>query len=174
VPLNVRTFKLQWGCPSTGGTAWDAEQPTQRSFMAKPKPPVSLLWEKYAFNPFTGRFHCIFDDYEYRGNLVGKASKSHQLSISGNYRYPYGVCVYAWFTGKWPEPGNHVDHIDRNPFNHCRWNIREVTPLENMQNRRRSGRLPKEKFTTKRTGTGKWRTQFSAPTLQEAIQIQCS
>ena len=105
--------------------------------MANYRPPVETLWEKYSYNPFTGRFHSIIDDYEYRGNLVGiPPSTSHQLSVSGKSRFPYGVCVFAWLNGRWPQEGLEIDHIDRNPFNHRHWNIREVTRGENMLNRR--------------------------------------
>ena len=125
--------------------------------MAKPKPPVSLLWEKYSYNPFTGRFHSIDDDYEYRGNLVGgkTGSKTHQLSVSSQHRYPYGVCVFAWLYGRWPIQGAHIDHINFNPFDHRMWNIRELTARQN------SGR-------TRRSQCGKWRTSFKAPTFADS------
>jgi hypothetical protein len=123
--------------------------------MAKPKPPVSLLWEKYSYNPFTGRFHSLEDDYEYRGNYVGSGTKSHQLSITGIHRYPYGVCVFAWLHGRWPIQGVHIDHINFNPFDHRMWNIRELTASKN------SGR-------TRRVGCGKWRANFKAPMFAES------
>ena len=145
------------------------EQPTPRSFMANPKPPVSLLWEKYSYNPFTGRFHSTEDDYEYRGNFVGTPRKSHQLSISGKHRYPYGVCVFAWLHGRWPIQGYHIDHINYNPFDHRYWNIQEITRQRNMYRRRRVGRAPKKDSTEKKgVGIGRYRTSFKAPALSES------
>jgi hypothetical protein len=137
--------------------------------MPKEKPPVSLLWEKYAYNPLTGRFHCPVDDYEFRGN---HCRHSHQLSISGAHRYPYGVCVFAWIKGRWPKPGMQIDHINRDPFNHRHWSIRQVTPEENLRNRdlsnvgKSKNRKPRAKPTkTKnpKVGAGRWRKSFQSP-----------
>jgi hypothetical protein len=108
---------------------------SERLFMANSRPDVYLLWEKYSYNPLTGRFHSVVDDYEYRGNLVGNGGRSHQLSISSKFRAPYGVCVFAWIHGRWPKDKHEIDHIDRNPFNHKFWNLREVTKSENLKNR---------------------------------------
>lgn len=106
------------------------------------KPPVEVLWEKYSYNPLTGRFHRILDDYELMGNVVGVNARSHQLSINSCHRYPYGVCVFAWLNGRWPKDGFQIDHINHDPFDHRSWNLREVTRAQNMANRRRAGRLP--------------------------------
>jgi len=103
--------------------------------MANHRPQVEILWEKYSYNPLTGRLHSTLDDYEYRGNLVGKHGSSHQLSVSSDSRFPYGVCVFTWLHGRWPIEGLQIDHIDRNAFNHRAWNLREVTRAENLQNR---------------------------------------
>jgi len=141
--------------------------------MAKPKPPVSLLWEKYSYNPFTGRFHSLDNDYEYRGNFVGSGGKSHQLSISTIHRYPYGVCVFAWLHGRWPIQGIHIDHINYNPFDHRAWNIRELTTTENIKRRRRAGRLPKSSNTIEKgKGIGRWRQTFKAPTFADSKPSQ--
>ena len=137
--------------------------------MAKPKPPVSLLWEKYSYNPFTGRFHSIDDDYEYRGNFVGTGGKCHQLSITSIHRYPYGVCVFAWLYGRWPIQGMHIDHINYNPFDHRMWNIRELNNKENITRRRRTGTVPGRPRNRKQgVGTGRWRETFKAPTFADS------
>ena len=94
--------------------------------MGKPKPPVSLLWDKYSFNPLTGRFHSRHGspantpinkrkkpDDVIHGNNVGNMDGrkgSHQLSIDKGHRYPYAVCVWAWIHGKWPEDCIHYRH----------------------------------------------------------------
>jgi hypothetical protein len=125
------------------------------------RPDVADLWDKYSFDPFKGRFHCRETDYLFRGNAC---NRSHQLSVSFQHRYPYGVCVFAWYTGRWPDDGMQIDHIDRNPFNHQVWNLREVTPAQNNANR---GPYRKRKVQTKPTrtgvGTGRWRAAFKAP-----------
>jgi hypothetical protein len=85
--------------------------------MGKPKPPVSLLWDKYSFDPLTGRFHSLHGslracgrmkkpDDVIHGNIVGNhdgKKGSHQLSINKDHRCPYAVCVWTWIHGKWPE-----------------------------------------------------------------------
>lgn len=106
--------------------------------MANSRPPVALLWEKYSYSPFAGRFYRKSDGREIKGNSVGYG-RSHQLSISSKYRFPYGVCVYAWLFGEWPEKEQEIDHIDRDPFNHSPWNIRKVSKWENLKNRGRVG-----------------------------------
>lgn len=124
--------------------------------MGKPKPPVSLLWEKYSFNPLTGLFHTIHGsplqtpikkrknpDDVMNGGIVAFMNgnlASHQLSINGEHRYPYGVCVFAWLYGRWPYDGMHVDHINHNPFDHRIHNLRELTVSDNTRRRRASGR----------------------------------
>jgi hypothetical protein len=110
--------------------------------MGNPKPPVSFLWEKYSYNLFKGRFNRLFDGVEVRGNKVGFSGSSHQISLNSRHRYPYGVCVFAWLHGRWPDPGMQIDHINRDPFDHRAWNIREVTRAENLENRGRRGKLP--------------------------------
>jgi len=99
------------------------------------RPPVEDLWEKYSYNPFTGALHRRDNDRPLKGN---HCSKSHQLSIHGTARHPYGVVVFAWVNGRWPIHGMEIDHIDRNPFNQRWYNLREVTRRQNMQNTSRS------------------------------------
>lgn len=139
--------------------------------MGKPKPDVSFLWEKYSLDPFTGRFHCRTTDYPYKGNRCGGC---HQLSISGEHRYPYGVCVFAWMNGRWPHSGHHIDHINFNPFDQRPWNIRELSAEENLRRRGEkrkrnhrqmpgpvSGLLAKRSDSTF-TGAGRWRSEYAA------------
>ena len=131
--------------------------------MANHRPQAEILWEKYSYNPLTGRLHSTLDDYEYRGNLTGKYGNSHQLSVSGCSRFPYGVCVFAWLHGRWPTEGLQIDHIDRNPFNHKAWNLREVTAAENLRNRTKKYRPRAEKCQRKAKTIKRIQREFKAP-----------
>lgn len=132
-----------------------------RSSVANSRPPVALLWEKYSYSPFTGRFYRKTDGREIKGNFVGYG-RSHQLSINAKYRFPYGVCVYAWLFGEWPEKGEEVDHLDHDPFNHRPWNIRKVSKIQNLKNRRRCGnyKIEREKILN----------QFDASSIPESLR----
>lgn len=113
------------------------------------KPSVEFLWDKYSYNPFTGALHRKDTDRELKGN---HSTRSHQLSIHGKARHPYAVVVWAFMTGTWPN--DVIDHIDRNPYNHSWWNLREVTHRENVLNNRRAraGAYP--------TPHGKWQSRI--------------
>ena len=99
------------------------------------RPSVADLWDKYSYNPFTGALHRRDTDRPLMGN---RCNRSHQLSIHGSSRHPYGVVVFTWIHGRWPIQGMEIDHIDRDPFNQRWYNLREVTRRQNMQNTKRS------------------------------------
>ena len=130
--------------------------------MGKPKPPVSFLWDKYSYNPLTGYFHCRKTDYRFGGNCAVR-SNSHGLSLSNEHRYPYGVCVWAFLNGRWPEEGKVIDHINRNPFDHRPFNLREVSRSANVKNARTVGR-PKANTSLPKVGTGRHRKSFTVDT----------
>lgn len=154
--------------------------------MGKSKPPVSLLWEKYSFNPLTGRFHSIhgspertpvlrrkMPDEVIQGNTVGFMDgrlASHQLSIDKDHRYPYGVCVFAWLHGRWPEDGIHVDHINHDPFDHRPFNLQELPLSKNIRRRRAHGRIgrKRELLPGKRHSTRKPRKIHS---IEKSLEI---
>ncbi len=143
-------LRLGWGWFS-GVQPLNRGQPVTEVIMGKPKPPVSFLWEKYSYNPITGFFHCRETDYRFGGNCSVR-SNSHGLSLNSEHRYPYGVCVWAFLHGRWPEEGMVIDHINRNPFDHRPHNLREVTRAENNRNSRALQR---------KLGTGRHRTSFT-------------
>lgn len=105
---------------------------------SRPLPPVELLWERYSFNPFTGKFHSRKTRKVIQGSVkVNKwGNKTCLMTVTWKghaYSCSYGRAVLTFMTGKWPI--QETDHIDRNPFNNCPWNLREVSSRENVQNR---------------------------------------
>ena len=105
---------------------------------SRPLPPIELLWERYSLDPFTGKFYKRNTGRVIQGSTVVNkwGHKRPYITISWDghsYACNYGRAVLAFMTGKWPI--QETDHIDRNPFNNCPWNLREVSSRENVQNR---------------------------------------
>lgn len=105
---------------------------------SKPLPPVELLWERYWLNPLTGNFHRRSTGKVIQGsttiNKWGNKRKTIYIAWNGHsYKPSYGRAVLAFIQGEWPI--QETDHIDRNPFNNCPWNLRELSSRENIQNR---------------------------------------
>ena len=127
---------VQW-LPERGSQPPQAGQPRIQVIVSHSnvRPFVGDLWDKYSYNPSTGTLHRRDNDRPLLGN---RCNRSHQLSIHGSSRHPYGVVVFAWINGRWPIQGMEIDHIDRDPFNQRWHNLREVTRRQNMQNTRRS------------------------------------
>ena len=99
--------------------------------------PVSLLWERYSLDPFTGTFHQKTSDRPLKGKIA-KTSKNYsrkELSLGWNGKKStviYSRAIHAWMTGHWS--AELIDHKDRNPFNNQPWNLRERTVRQNRQN----------------------------------------
>ena len=104
-----------------------------------PLPPVELLWERYALNPFTGKFHRRSTGTPIHGHTSVRKSdgyRSVKLKIcwdGHSYGVSYGRAVLAFMTGAWPI--HETDHIDRDTTNNRPWNVRELTTRGNAQNR---------------------------------------
>ena len=93
------------------------------------KIPVSHLWEKFDYKPFTGQL--ILKRTGLPITVRGRAQI--QFGYRGDkFVTAVGRVVYAWCAGTWPEPT--VDHDDRNPFNNRFWNLIAATAREQVQN----------------------------------------
>jgi len=65
--------------------------------------------------------------------------------------YPAHVLIWALVTGAWPSQS--IDHKDRDPWNNRWLNLREASPAQQCQNRRRTTSLPKG---VRATGRGRY------------------
>ena len=119
-------------------------QPTRPIAMpkvtAKWRPSIEQLWERYSYNPLTGRFHRRNTDREITGSVnMRGAYRQHRLGVTikgSTYNGQYGRIVHAWCTGTWCD--GEVDHIDRNTSNNRIWNLRGGTTRSNQLNKARA------------------------------------
>lgn len=58
----------------------------------------------------------------------------------GSQQYQATHVIFKLMTGRWPNEGMLIDHIDGNPFNNAWSNLREVTRAQNNYNRESCGR----------------------------------
>lgn len=104
-------------------------------FKPNPLPPAAELWARYSYNPLTGTLHSLkhpkrrsfgyLDKSGYLNTVIGWHGKRQNVMIHR--------LVYKWVTGE--EPGETIDHIDRNKQNNCIWNLRVADWSTQMQNR---------------------------------------
>ena len=104
-------------------------------FQPKPLPPAADLWERYSYNPLTGTLHSLkhpkrksfgyADRSGYLNTIIRWHGKQQNVMIHR--------LIYKWVTGE--EPGETIDHIDRNKQNNCIWNLRVADWSTQMQNR---------------------------------------
>ena len=103
----------------------------------KPLPPAQRLWELYDYKPLTGELV-----------LRVKRGRPTQLSTRRLYRgvtvdgvsYQAHRVIWKWIHGQ--EPGDFLDHINRNKHDNRIWNLREVTSGENVANKDHHERRP--------------------------------
>jgi len=78
---------------------------------------------------------------KYASRLAGSIGTGTMVVRINREGYPLHHVVWAWMTGAWPRIS--VDHKNRD-WKDNRWsNLREATPAQQAQNRRRTTTLPK-------------------------------
>lgn len=95
---------------------------------------IETLKKHISYNPKTGVFTYL------QGINTGKKPKKYCHGyITVNFlgmRISAGRLAWFYMTGRWPEPGMMIDHINRNKVDNRWCNLREVTPSENSLNAR--------------------------------------
>ena len=102
----------------------------------KTLPPAQRLWELYDYKPLTGelvrkRYAAQPGDAR---TTTGRKANRYLQSWVDNDRYATHRVVWKWVHGT--EPGEQLDHINRDGHDNRIWNLREVTCSENLLNRR--------------------------------------
>ena len=102
----------------------------------KPLPPAQTLWELFDYKPLTGelvrkRYASAGQD---RRKTSGRKANRYLTAWVCNRPYSYHRVVWKWVHGV--EPGEELDHINRDGHDNRIWNLREVTREENLANRR--------------------------------------
>lgn len=103
----------------------------------KPKalPPAADLWERYAYNPLTGTLHSL--RHPKRKGFGYKDKSGYLNTVIDWHGTRQNVMihrlVWKWVTGE--EPGDTIDHIDRDRSNNRFWNLRIADWSIQMRNR---------------------------------------
>lgn len=95
--------------------------------------PRELCLSTFRYNPESGLFEALHNP-----DLIYVDGRSGKISVD-YFGKKQAVTNVIWYimTGKFPERGMVIDHIDRDPSDN-RWRmLRKVTPGENSLNRRK-------------------------------------
>lgn len=93
--------------------------------------------EGFFYEPVTGKLYRIAEVATAREKDDRLTAKS--ITFKGKQRQSTHV-IFFLMTGRFPNPGMLIDHIDRDPSNNCWNNLREATPAQNMYNKAPPGR----------------------------------
>lgn len=89
-------------------------------------PPVAILRDLFIADPEAGTLTL---------KATGAAYASRSLATVGKLRFSVHRILYTMYTGR--DPGSqYIDHINRDPTDNRRCNLRAVSCSENMQNKR--------------------------------------
>lgn len=101
----------------------------------KSLPTAQRIWEQYDYKPLTGelvakRYAAGSADRR----RTGSRKVNRYLSVwLDNQPYCAHRMVWKWVHGT--EPGDTLDHLNRDGHDNRIWNLREVTQTENLKNR---------------------------------------
>lgn len=98
------------------------------------------LIELFDYDPTVGVFlHRASIRRAIAGNAAGEVTHNRyvRMSVDGR-RYRGHHLAWLWVYGRLPTPGLQIDHIDGDTLNNRIANLREVTPAQNQQNKRRA------------------------------------
>jgi hypothetical protein len=114
-------------------------QKKQRAAFSKPLT-IAEAKNVFSYNPETGDLFSIQDDGSYK--LRNYKNPRGDIVINVRYKKYYAHRIIFMLEGIDPE-GYHVDHVDGNPSNNRRDNLRLVSNQENQKNKQ----LPKNNKT---------------------------
>ena len=104
-------------------------------FEPKPLPSAADIWERYSYDPLTGELHSR--RHPKRKGFGYKDRSGYMATVVRWHGHTQNVMihrlVWKWVTGE--EPGETIDHIDRNRSNNRFWNLRVASWSTQMQNR---------------------------------------
>ena len=150
---------------------------------------ASLL-RQMRYDPNTGEFWRISSESpRFRNSLPMLAksvvsAKGYRQLMVDKVRKPVHVLAFFYMTGKFPNSGMVIDHIDGNPLNNKWDNLREVSGGENIRNQKlrkdtKSGHTgvyqrTNGKFMPHLRVDGKLKTFGCYETLEEALAVRKS
>lgn len=118
------------------------------------------LKEKLDYQPEVGVFtHRTTCRRAVAGRAAGVITHNGYIRIAvDGRRYRAHHLAWLWVYGRLPKEGMQIDHMDGDTMNNRICNLREVTPSQNQQNKRRALRSS----TTGLLGVSRQRNKFRA------------